>query len=510
MDSFALPAGASLQGGRYRIVRFIGSGGFGCTYEALRIEDGDVSKGQKVAVKEFFVKDFCNRDEGTWSVTVGTQNRKPLVEKIKRKFIDEARVLAGFDCPGIVHVSDAFEENGTAYYVMDYIEGRSLQEIVQQEGRLDERRAMKYIRQTADALQYVHSNNRLHLDIKPGNIMVDKDDNAVLIDFGASKQYDEESGENTSTLMGMTPGYAPPEQMGNNVTKFLPATDIYALGATLYKLLTGVTPPSANEIIAGEAAGRFPSSVSGEARRAVSKAMALNKSERPQSVSGFVSMLPGRERKKFSFKWLKTVAAVAAAVLVVCLIAIVMPVDTLSVSESRYPIRQSGGHEQLPPDGLDGFTYGLTGEADGRGYVDLGLSVNWAACNIGAAMPSGYGDYISADTLDTMLGNGWRLPDADEAQELIDMCEWTWTVLDGHKGYTVTGPNGNSIFLPASGWRNGDLLHNAGDTGMYLTSSVDDVHEGCMNYLCFYDSSNRLDWWSGRYGRSVRPVFITD
>ncbi len=146
----------------------------------------------------------------------------------------------------------------------------------------------------ADALRYIHEHNRLHLDVKPGNIMVDGSDNAILIDFGASKQYDEENGENTSTLVGKTPGYAPLEQMSNKVVRFFPATDIYALGATLYKLLTGVTPPDAAMLASGgEELSPLPFTVSGNTRRAVSAAMSLKKDDRPQDIGDFLSILDG-------------------------------------------------------------------------------------------------------------------------------------------------------------------------------------------------------------------------
>ena len=281
-----LPVDTLLQGGKYKIVRFISSGGFGCTYEAIH-----VNLGERVAIKEFFVKDFCNRDETTAHITVGTVSKCALVDKLRRKFVDEAKALYKLKHNGIVRVSDVFEENGTAYYVMDYVDGLSLGEMVKQQGAMSEQRALHYIRQVAEALQYVHDHNRLHLDIKPGNIMVDSSDNAVLIDFGASKQYDEEAGENTSTLMGKTPGYAPVEQMGNDVVRFLPATDIYALGATLYKLLTGITPLSANMLAGGETLDPLPEAVSPSTRRAIAAAMQLRKVDRPQTIGEFIALL---------------------------------------------------------------------------------------------------------------------------------------------------------------------------------------------------------------------------
>ena len=283
-----LSDGTLLQGGKYKIVRFISSGGFGCTYEAEHI----LLK-KRVAIKEFFVKDFCNRDETTSQISVGITSKTALVNKLKSKFIAEAQSLCSLEHPNIVHVFDVFEENGTAYYVMDYIDGLSLNDLVKNNGPMAEQKAVGYIMQVADALKYVHSQNRLHLDIKPGNIMVDENDKAVLIDFGASKQYDEEGGENTSTLLGKTPGYAPLEQMGNDVVKFLPSTDIYALGATLYKLLTGNTPPSASLLASGEKLGAMPSSTSEGTRNAIIQSMQTNKMKRPQSIGEFEKLLSG-------------------------------------------------------------------------------------------------------------------------------------------------------------------------------------------------------------------------
>jgi len=257
---------------------------------------------KRVAIKEFFVKDFCNRDEKTSFVSVGTLSKRALVDKLKGKFIDEARSLSELVHPNIVHVSDVFEENGTAYYVMDYIDGKSLSEMVKADGPMPEARALKYIRQTAAALQFVHEHNRLHLDVKPANVMIDSHDNAILIDFGASKQYDEEAGENTSTLMGKTPGYAPIEQMGNNVVRFMAATDVYALGATLYKLLTGVTPLNANLRASGEELEPLPEHISEATRVAVTEAMRIRKRERPQSVTEFLALLDGKPVNKEDVK----------------------------------------------------------------------------------------------------------------------------------------------------------------------------------------------------------------
>ena len=280
-----------LQGGKYKIVGHISSGGFGNTYEGVH-----TMMDTKVAIKEFFPKMFCNRDENTSHITVATQSNKELVEKLRKKFIEEAKAIFKMNHPNIVKVHDIFEENGTAYYVMDYIDGKSLGDIVKQRGPLPEAEAVGYIRQVADALKYVHSLNRLHLDIKPGNVMVDATGHAMLIDFGASKHYDMESGENTSTLMGVnTKGYAPVEQSTQSFTKFSPATDIYALGATLYKLLTGITPPDAYLLMAKEETlAPLPSCISKSTHNAVLKAMTLIRADRPQTIDVFLGLLDSK------------------------------------------------------------------------------------------------------------------------------------------------------------------------------------------------------------------------
>ena len=277
-----------LQNGKYRIEKVLGQGGFGITYLARQ-----QSTGQEVCVKEFFMRDFCSRSANNYSVTLGTSANKDLLERYRNKFIKEARTISTLDHPNIIHIYDIFQENGTAYYVMDYIDGESLSEMVKHRGILPEQEAVNYIRAVGDALRYIHQRNINHLDVKPGNIMVHRSDSRVfLLDFGMSKQYDTAGNQTSSTPLGISHGFAPIEQYSpEGIKAFSPQTDIYSLGATLYYLITGATPPPASELFASELDG-FPSTISASVKKAVNLAMKPQKKERPQSVDDFLKLLP--------------------------------------------------------------------------------------------------------------------------------------------------------------------------------------------------------------------------
>ena len=231
----------TLQDGNYRILKVLGQGGFGITYLAIQVR-----LDRKVAIKEFFMKDFCERNETTRQVTLGTAGSREMVNSCRKKFLKEAKHIAKLYHPNIIRIIDVFDENSTSYYVMEYIEGGSLSNKLGTTG-LSMSDATRYILQVAEALKYIHKQNIAHLDIKPSNIMLNGNDEIVLIDFGVSKQYDFSTGGQTSVSpVGCSSGYAPLEQYDpNGVKDFSPQTDIYSLGATYFKLLTGITPPNA-------------------------------------------------------------------------------------------------------------------------------------------------------------------------------------------------------------------------------------------------------------------------
>ena len=280
-----LHEGSLLQGGRYRIEKVLGQGGFGITYLGVQ-----TNLEAKVAIKEFFMKDLCNRDSNTSQVTVGSVGSRETVDSFRQKFIKEARNIFRLKHRHIIPVIDVFEENGTAYYVMEHIGGGSLADKVRG-GALPEEEAVRYTRQVADALDFVHSKRMMHLDVKPANILLDDNDNAVLIDFGLAKQYDTEGHQTSSTPVGISHGYAPLEQYKRGgVSTFSPATDIYSLGATLFKLVTGITPPEASDVN-DEGLPVLPSDISPAVRATIEAAMQPRRKDRPQSIEEFLELL---------------------------------------------------------------------------------------------------------------------------------------------------------------------------------------------------------------------------
>ena len=288
MNENMLPVGTVLRSGTYRIEKQIGSGGFGNTYMVRHLGLDDVQ-----AMKEFFMKEFNLRDG--MEVTVSIPGKRPVFEAQRSKFKKEARRLWEIKNPHIVKVHDLFEENGTVYYIMDYIDGNSLSDIVKAEGPMSEGRAMDIFRQMLEALEVVHGKEpkMLHLDIKPANIMVDKKGNAFLLDFGSSKQIDLDGGLTTDgSGITLSKGFAPTELIDQNRSHIGPWTDLYELGATLYYLVTGQQPPSVSEIQEeGEKAFSFPDAICDDTRELILWMMAPTRSNRPKSVDEVLNHL---------------------------------------------------------------------------------------------------------------------------------------------------------------------------------------------------------------------------
>lgn len=277
-----LPEGATLQSGKYRVERQIASGGFGNTYEVMNVEFEE-----RMALKEFFIKGLSERESDTTTVSVSNTLNKSQFETQKDKFKKEARRLRKLHHPHIVQVHDLFEENGTAYYAMDFVDGESLSNRLKRTKQpLSEAEALEVFNQVLDALENVHAQGIWHLDLKPGNIMVDHEGCTKVIDFGASKQLNAADGSYTTTTTAMcyTPGYAPTEQIDQKMELIGAWTDLYALGGTLYNLLTMKQPPTVSEM-QEDNAFQFPDAVSAKTRQLIQWMMTPRRQSRPQSVA---------------------------------------------------------------------------------------------------------------------------------------------------------------------------------------------------------------------------------
>lgn len=282
----------------YKIMDVLGQGTFGITYRAkveMKGALGRLDSNMYVAVKEFFMKEVNGRENS--SVTSGSTSNGGLFYYYRDKFEHEARNLSTLSHPNIVKVLEAFHANGTTYYSMEYIDGISLDKKIAQspQGRMPLTEAIETLKQISAAIAFMHSRNMLHLDVKPGNVMMRKDGTAVLIDFGLSKQYTSDGEPESSTKVGAgTPGYAPIEQASYHEGKGFPTMmDVYALGGTLFKMLTGQRPPEASEIL-NEG---FPTDslrqlfIPDNIVNSISKAMAPLKKDRWQTVDEFVKHL---------------------------------------------------------------------------------------------------------------------------------------------------------------------------------------------------------------------------
>ncbi|MBF0188367.1 MAG: serine/threonine protein kinase [Magnetococcales bacterium] len=225
---------------QYQIEKVLGQGGFGITYLAR-----DTRLDMPVAIKEFFPQEIAVRQPGRNTIRPKSSLHRDKFHWIRDRFLQEARTLAGFRHPHIVRIHNFFETNDTAYIVMEYEEGRSLDSIIKKEGRFDEKDLLRLILPVLDGLKVMHGAGFIHRDIKPGNIFIRSNGTPVLLDFGSTRQVLDDP-DKTLTAM-LTPGYAPLEQYYNSNSRQGPWTDIYALGAVMYRALFGRVPEHATE-----------------------------------------------------------------------------------------------------------------------------------------------------------------------------------------------------------------------------------------------------------------------
>jgi len=272
-----LVIGTLLNNGRYEIEKILGSGGFGITY---RVKDSIT--GEYFAVKEFFL-DGSNRDDNGQVIPADNNIHKECLNR----FCEEANTLARLRHDNIVTIISFFSENNTAYIVMEYIPGQTLGKKVSGNRYLENDVAVNYIGQISDAVEYVHKKNILHRDIKPDNIIITPQDKAILIDFGAARDFVQDMTLRQTIIL--TPGYAPPEQY-SIVAKRGRYTDIYAIGATFYFILTGSVPDDAAKRLLADTLNppiALNLSIPDKANKVIMKALQLKPQDRYQSIKKF-------------------------------------------------------------------------------------------------------------------------------------------------------------------------------------------------------------------------------
>ena len=649
----ALSRGVSLEGKErvYTIEEVLGAGGFGITYKvSATVEVGNIEIDSTFAVKEYFLSEACERDVATSRVKCSAPVRDRVANSLT-DFVAEARRLQSIKHPNIVKVSEVFEANDTAYYVMEYIKGSSLRRYIDKNGVLSESQALTVITPILNAINYLHQNRMTHLDIKPDNIMLkpgrDGELTPVLIDFGLSKHYDE-SGKATSTIrtLGCSDGYAPPEQYAGILT-FTPQADVYALGATMFFLMTGIQPEKSTEIDDDYVAKSMPTTISEGTRDAIIHAMNPLRKSRTQSVADYArelgialdaatatsvssegltqSIVKPKPKKKDgsteiidlnkpkpSPKRRVTPILIGLVILVIGVLGYYAvshifggsTTDSSSVAQAEIELEDSTSM----PDELAQVSVPVVPEVEvvdesvDDGYsvaysealnmynqkkyndckqlcqsmlnsypshraeinalitkcdsaisaaaqassssrlpdkaVDLGLSVLWSDRNVGASSPSDYGGYYAwgetstksdyswdtyqyyhngytnigsniagsrYDVARQAWGGGWKLPTKAQWEELIDRCTCTWTTEGGHSGYKVTGPNGNSIFLPAAGYRGGTSSNYVGSHGWYWSSTLEG-NTGRAWELSFGSGGRSMTSGYRSDGQPVRPV----
>ncbi len=289
-----LPVGSVLRSGKreYRVEAVLGKGGFGITYKVSAMEQvGQIPVRVEFAMKEFFM-DGCLRDA---SGKVSTAATKGEAADGLKDFISEARRLNSLcgQCRNIVPVDEVFEANGTACYVMEFLDGGSLADYVKKHGALSVGAAKKILKPVADAVAFLHCNRITHLDIKPGNIMFRSNGEPVLIDFGLAKHYDRRGNATTTVrTLAYSAGFSPAEQYVG-LKQFSPQSDVYALAATFANMLTGKTPPEAIDL--EFSLNDWSVCLPEEVRPAVVHAMAYSRKDRTLSVRDFVKELYGNE-----------------------------------------------------------------------------------------------------------------------------------------------------------------------------------------------------------------------
>ena len=522
---------------RYRLLRKLGRGSFGEVW-AAHDDVADVD----VAVKVYVALD----DKG-------------IVE-----FREEFRNVSTLIHTNILRPEHYDVYGSRPFLVMPLCRGS----VEGQAGGMSEPELWHFIRDVSSGLAYLHGHEILHRDIKPDNILINPDEDYVISDFGISTRMRStmrrsSMRQNKDVDTSGTIAYMAPEMFTKSPSA-VKATDIWALGATLYELMTGELlffGQGGVVQLKGAELPELPVSYSQYLRDTVMSCLNMDAWFRPTAseLSEYAASklkgenppqpwkdrlhhpsdpLPVPNKSWYKERWISLVFFVLFTISV--LLGIISIVQNerkerkLAEAERIEIARQDSlRRAKAYQDSLEAVR-ATTGVHNGHEWVDLGLSVRWATCNVGASSPSDYGNYYAwgetgtkssytlgnsrtfRKSMDDISGNpqydaatanwgeGWRMPMWEEFNELLNKCDWQWTTQGGHNGYKVTGPNGNSIFLPAAGLRDRTSLYKAGDYGNYWGSTSSEALRA--DFLYFDSGCHNVGWYERSFGRSVRPV----
>jgi serine/threonine protein kinase len=289
----ALPQGYPLNG-EYKILQVLGQGGFGITYLAQ-----DINLGHKVVIKEFLPQSMAARDQSHYTVSP-YREEDSVYKHLMKRFINEARLLVKIRHPNVVKVTRLFESNDTAYFVMDYEEGETLEDYLKRNNRLEETDIIAIVMPILEGAKYIHKKGVLHRDIAPDNIYLKSNGMPMLIDFGAARNAIAQKSQTLSAIA--KDGYSPPEQYTPNTDQNA-ATDIYALGAVMYRMITGNKPANATQrqmaLLKGEMdpigdlVANYQNKYSKAFLQAVMQALNIQQEKRPQTIEALQKAIAG-------------------------------------------------------------------------------------------------------------------------------------------------------------------------------------------------------------------------
>lgn len=274
--------------GRFEVSGVLGRGGFGTVYVA-----NDLERGDQAVLKELTPPGATRSENGVLNLeSIGSA----AAQRLRQRFVEEAKVLSRLSLRGVLPIRATFTELGTAFFATDFIDGAvTLERVLQKEGRFTVDGALDIVFQILETLEGIHAKGFLHRDIKPSNVLIDPKGEAYLIDFGAAREWHADVALHHTVLY--TPGYAPPEQMSERARRG-PATDLYALCATAYAMLTGVMPTPATDRLVGAALVPLRSlrpDVEPPVAKAIEAGLALRLQDRPQSVEQLRHLLGEEE-----------------------------------------------------------------------------------------------------------------------------------------------------------------------------------------------------------------------